>query len=543
MEGLYSLTTLVVVYLFITGYLGYRGFRGTKNAKDYLLAGAKTHPFVMALSYGATFISTSAIVGFGGAAAVFGLGLLWLTVFNIFVGIFIAFVFFGGRTRAMGHHLGAHTFPEFLGKRFDSKGLQVFIAFVIILFMPLYTGVVLVGAAKFIEVRVGVSYEAALLFFSAIVALYVIAGGMKAVMYTDAFQGVVMLVGMSILLFFAYSRLGGITEAHQSLGAMKEQAMAVFGPGGHQGWTAMPVFGSPMWWQLVSTIVLGVGIGVLAQPQLVVRYMTVKSKRELNRAVVAGGLFILMMTGVAFVTGALSNVYFEQSEKFGSIAIVAAAKDVDQIIPLYVKNFMPLWFGDVFMITLLAAAMSTASSQLHTMGAAVGRDVYQNLKSGSQDGHSILPTRAGVLLALLISIFLAYYLPRKFQTGTAIIARGTAIFFGLCAASFLPMYIGGLYSRAITKAGAITGAFVGFAVTAFWTLFVHIKESEILGLSQVMFNKPSILHKVTNGIFVWQEVDAIVIALPLAILATFLVSFMTKPYSKEHLDNCFSKVS
>ena len=181
------------------------------------MAGRKIHPFVMAMSYGATFISTSAIVGFGGAAGVFGMGLLWLTFLNIFVGIFIAFVFFGARTRAMGHHLDAHTFPELLGRRYDSKFIQVFSGLVIILFMPLYTGVVLMGAAKAVEVRTGTPYAAALLFFSAIVALYVIMGGLKGVMYTDALQGTIMFVAMIVILLLTYSKLGGVVEAHQRL--------------------------------------------------------------------------------------------------------------------------------------------------------------------------------------------------------------------------------------------------------------------------------------------------------------------------------------
>ncbi len=115
---------MVVVFLVVTGVLGFIGFRFTKDSTDYLLAGRKIHPMIIALSYGATFISTSAIVGFGGAAAVYGMGIIWLTFLNIIAGIFIAFVFFGRRTRKMGHSLDAHTFPELLGKRYDSTFLQ-----------------------------------------------------------------------------------------------------------------------------------------------------------------------------------------------------------------------------------------------------------------------------------------------------------------------------------------------------------------------------------------------------------------------------------
>ena len=96
-------TVAVVLYLLILGYLGFLGYRKSKTAEEYLVAGRSVHPYIMALSYGATFISTSAIIGFGGFAGMFGMSLLWLTFCNIFIGIFIAFVFLGGPTRRMGH--------------------------------------------------------------------------------------------------------------------------------------------------------------------------------------------------------------------------------------------------------------------------------------------------------------------------------------------------------------------------------------------------------------------------------------------------------
>lgn len=86
--NMFLLSTLIIIYLTIISYLGYRGYIETKNAADYMVGGRNIHPYIMAMSYGATFISTSAIVGFGGAAALFGMSLLWLTVFNIGVGIF-----------------------------------------------------------------------------------------------------------------------------------------------------------------------------------------------------------------------------------------------------------------------------------------------------------------------------------------------------------------------------------------------------------------------------------------------------------------------
>ena len=217
----------------------------------------------------------------------------------------MAFIVYGKRTRKIGHNLNAMTFPELLGKRFDSKFIQYFSGIVIFLGMPLYASVVLIGAARFMETTLAIDFDVALLIYSVIIAAYVIWGGLRGVMYTDAMQGTIMFVGMVFLLIMTYSHLGGITAAHQALTDMAHLVPAKLAAQGHTGWTSMPTFGSTWWWTLISTIVMGVGIGVLAMPQLVVRFMTVKSNRELNRGVLIGGIFILAMTGVAFVVGVL----------------------------------------------------------------------------------------------------------------------------------------------------------------------------------------------------------------------------------------------
>lgn len=532
------LGTIVTIFLIINAILVYMGFRRTRSAADYLLAGRKTHPVVMAISYGAAFISTSAIVGFGGAAAVYGMGILWLTFLNILVGIFIAFALFGKRTRKIGHNLDAHTFSEFIGKRFQSKFLQTASGLLIFVAMPLYAGSVIIGGTQFIHETLGINYEVALMFFVSIVAIYVIMGGLKGVMYTDAFQGVLMFIGMALLLFFTYSKLGGVIQAHTALSALKDQAVSIFGSQGHQGWTSMPRFGSPLWMQLVTTIVLGVGIGVLAQPQLAVRFMTVKSNRELNRAVLVGGVFILMMTGVAFIVGALSNVYFHDhlQSTLGNVSFLAVDKKTDNIIPFFINEAMPPWFTGIFMVTLLAAAISTLSSQFHTMGTAFGRDVLEHgfrIKSK----NPLLTTRIAMGCTILISAFLAYGLPKFYEQGSAIIAIGTAIFFGLCAATFLPMYFGALYSKRITKAGAKACFVSGVAMSAFWLVFVHIKESRPLGLCRALFGVDSLASSPAL-----QNLDPIVVSLPVSALATIVFSMLTKPPEEKLLKEAFEGV-
>lgn len=533
-------TIALLAYLFIVTYLGYLGYKHTKSSSDYLVGGRQIHPLIMAISYGATFISTSAIVGFGGAAGTLGMGLLWLTFLNIFIGIFVAFIVFGKRTRKMGHNLNAHTFPELLGNRFNSKFIQGFAAVIIFIFMPIYAAAVLKGGADFIQTHFNINYEISLLFFAVVVAVYVWMGGLKGVMYTDTFQGIIMFAGMTFLLIFAYSKLGGITNAHAQLNDLfnkpevQEQSQKLI-KGGFNGWTSMPIMGSPVWWSLVCTIVMGVGIGVLAQPQLIVRFMTVKSNRELNRAVLSGGIFILMMTGVAFVLGALSNVFF--FNETGNIAIISSGGN-DKIIPAFIKQFVPGWFGIIFFLALIAAAMSTLSSQFHAMGTSIGRDIYE--KTMGKKGSSIMITKTGILIGILISVLIAF-MANKLDASMQIIATGTAMFFGLCAASFLPAYVSALYLRKISAKAVIAGMITGLTLGVFWIFFVHEKEASSLQLCNLIFGKTSIVKETVLANL--SMVDPILIALPGSILATIIGGLTTKnTNSEEHLNICFKGI-
>ncbi len=519
---------LVVIYLLIVAYLGYRGWHQTYTAADYMIAGREVHPYVMAMSYGATFISTSAIIGFGGAAALFGMGILWLSWMNIFFGIFIAFAIFGKRTRRLGLVLDAHTFPELLGRRYQSAFIQGFSGIVIFLFMPVYAAAVLIGISRFVEVYLGVPFAAGVLALSVFLALYVILGGLKGVMYTDAFQGTIMLIMMVILLIYTYLLAGGVVPAHRYLTDMAYLVPENLTKLGHRGWTEMPRLGSPHWWILISTIICGVGIGVLAQPQLVVRFMTVKRDRELNRAVPIGGIFILAMTGIAFTVGNLTNIVFYKA--FGKISISMAGGNMDKVIPLYIGKIMPSWFGPLFLLAMLAAAMSTLSSQYHVGGTALGRDFFEKgigCKGVAHGEGTVFITRLGIALSIVLCIvFSLIFSPN-------IIAVATAIFFGLCGATFLPSFLLGLYWKGMTKAGAVTSVLGGFIVSMIWMGFFHAREANALGIGNYLFGKSTLIG------FPWTVIDAQLIALPISFILAIALSLMTRKHPDEHIERCW----
>ncbi|MFP4143881.1 MAG: sodium:solute symporter [Phycisphaeraceae bacterium] len=590
---------VVTLYLGAIAFFAWRGFRTTRNEADYLLAGRRAHPAVMALSYGAAFISTSAIVGFGGVAALFGMSLLWLTFLNIAVGIFLAFVFLGEPTRRMGLRLGAHTFPELLGKRFDSRAIQVFAGLVVFLFMPLYAAAVLAGGARFAAAQLDVGYDAALMLFAAITAGYVIAGGLKAVMAVDTLQGTIMAAAMIVLLVFTYHGVGGVTEGHQALSDLAPMVPESHQAIGHRGWTAMPALGwgseqYNLGWIIVSTIILGVGIGALAQPQLAVRFMTVSSGRELRKAVPIGACFILLMVGVPYLAGSLSNAWFARHGELitgeivrtlhdqrgqvelmpmapgaggqwealadqpvrvlldpdmpritlddgrtlrhgRALALHYAGGDPDQIMPRFITAALPGWFGLLFFLSLLAAAMSTLSGQFHTIGSSFGRDVLGVWQRRNNPDHAggLGAVRLAMLLGLASALTLAFTFRDCF-----VIARFTAIFFGLCAATFMPAFLGGLFWRRMTRPAAIASMATGFAVSLFWLVLVKAKEASAIGLvQQLTGGQASLLEDIPN----WPVVDPILVALPISTLVAALVTCLTPAPDEDHLSRCFPR--
>ncbi|MDR2969583.1 MAG: sodium:solute symporter family protein [Tannerellaceae bacterium] len=508
------LGVVVLVYMFLIAVLGYLGYKRTKDAGDFLLGGRKTNPVIMALSYGATFISASAIVGFGGYSATFGMGIQWLCMLNMLMGVIVAFIFFGRRTRKLGVKYNARTFSQLLGLHYKSRGIQVFIAAVIFIGMPLYAAVVMKGGAVFIEQMFGIDLDLALLVFTLIVAAYVITGGLKGVMYTDAMQATIMFACMAFMLVWFYRFIGmDFSEANRELTALAPHVPERFRALGHQGWTAMPVAGSPQWYSLVTSLILGVGIGCLAQPQLVVRFMTVESTKQLNRGVMIGCLFIFFVVGSIYHIGPLSNLYF--MSEYGKVA-ADMTPDMDKIIPLFIDLAMPGWFGALFMLCILSASMSTLSAQFHTMGAAFGADIFPRL-GRRKDENSSLGVRFGVLCAIVVSYIICYVL------SAGIIARGTALFMGVCAATFLPTYFCAIFWQGATRRGALASLWTGGLASLFCMIFLHKAEAAPIGLCKMLFGRDVLID-----IYPWYAIDPLVFALPLSVLAIVAVSLSTR---------------
>ena len=513
---------MLAIFIAATAFLGWYGYKHTKSNDQFLLGRNKTSPLIIALSYGATFLSASAVVGFGGQSAKYGMVMIWLVVLNLMIGLVVAFLIYGKRTRRIGKEVGAFTFSDLLGKRYKSPSIRLLSATIILIGMPIYCAAVLLGGVNFLETTLGINRDMILIGFSIIVALYVTYGGVIAVMYNDALQAAIMFIGMIVILVFTYMTLGG--GANLDLTNLWDSANpAIIGPleaQGMNGWTSAPDFMSQAWLTVITTFMLGVGIGALAQPQLVVRFMSAKDDKTLNRSLIIGSIFMIAIVGSAYTVGALSNVFF--FNEHGMIA-VEYVSNIDMIIPTFVNElFMNVTFGDIFIVVfvlaLLCASISTMSALLHTMGTSAGYDIMSEVKKKKKqeytDAKSLRVTRICTLVIMIAVVVLAYIMPMN------IIAKATSIFMGLTAAALLPAYTHSLYSKNPNFFAAKCSIIVGLASWAIWGFFVNAGIAGMLGMPLIITD--SLLN----------FVDPLVISLPLSILA-MLIALRMRPQKDE----------
>lgn len=510
-------SAMLVIFAIVTIGLGIYGYRNTKDNQQFLLGRNKTNPIIIGLSYGATFLSASAVIGFGGQAATHGLSLMYLCFLNLFVGLLVAFIVFGPRTRRVGKKLGASTFADLLGKMYRSKGIRAFTAILIIVMMPIYCAAVLKGGINSVAVLIGHQelYDWILIIMSIIVGVYVIYGGIIAVMYNDALQAAIMFFGMVAILIVTFSTLGGPTQAFTDLSNLNPLLYGQGTQAGFNGWTEVADFGSNEWMLVVTTFLMGVGLGVLTQPQLIVRFMSAKDDKMLNRSLIIGSIFMLVIVGTAYTCGALSNVFFVQNGEGG--AYFHLGGNVDFIMPQFILEIFDGKFGGdffvcLFLLSLVCASISTISALMHTIGAAGGYDMYTLIKNKKEkkeeDSQSVRVNRIFTAIMMVMVVVYCYYMPKD------IIAKATSLFMGMTAAALLPAFCHGLYAKGkVCKPAALASITVGAGVYLFWALFINASMSVFVPVCKwITGNKVLFM----DSWMAW--CDPMVIALPLSII-------------------------
>ena len=412
--------------------------KSTDDIDGYLLGGRQLSPAVAALSAGASDMSGWLLLGLPGAAFVAGLSASWIAI-GLFAGALLNYIIVAPRLRVHTERTGdSITIPEFFEKRFDdrSHALRVIASIVIIVFFTLYTSAGVVAGGKLFESAFGADYALGLWLTAGVVVAYTLFGGFLAVSLTDFVQGCIMFVALVLLPVVAFSQLGW-----QFTGALEAAKPGAFDM--MAGLTGLGIISSLAW-----------GLGYFGQPHIIVRFMAVRSVRDVPAMRNIGMTWMGVALVGALATGLIGATYVVRTG--------TPLADPETIFILLADVlFDPLITG-FLLAALLAAIMSTISSQLLVSSSSLTEDFYRiYLRRDAGQKELVAVGRACVLLVALVAILLAY---DPESTILGLVGNAWAGF----GAAFGPLVILSLTWKRLTRNGALAGILVGAITVLVW---------------------------------------------------------------------------
>ncbi|MCQ6275038.1 sodium/proline symporter PutP [Bacillus sp. V3B] len=435
-----NVPTLIAVIIYLVGMLiiGILASRMTKNLTDYVLGGRRLGAGVAALSAGSSDMSGWLMLGLPGAMYVGGMSEIWLPI-GLAIGAYLNWQFVAKPLRVYTEVSNdSITVPDFFENRFrdHSKILRVVSAIVILVFFTFYTSSSLVGGAILLESSFGMDYKVALWVGAAVILSYTLFGGFLAASWTDFIQGILMFLALIIIPMVAISELGGWNEMVQQIGSIDTSYLNVY-----SGATAIGVISLLAW-----------GLGYFGQPHILVRFMGLKSTKDVPKARLIGMLWmILSLFGAVFV-GFAGIAYF---------ADAPLANSETAFIMFSQVLFNP-WVAGFLLAAILSAIMSTVDSQLLVSSSALANDFYKSIfRRNASKKEEMIVGRIAVFGIAIIAILLGFNPESKVLELVSYAWAG----FG---AAFGPVIILSLFWKRMTRNGALAGVIVGAVTVIVW---------------------------------------------------------------------------
>ncbi len=453
--------TALVVFATAMALIGVFSARKVKTMEGFLLGGRKMGPWVTAFSYGTSYFSAVIFVGYAGKHGWdIGIGSLWIGVGNALLGCLLAWLLLAKRTNTMTRRLGAKTLPEFLCIRYDSKGLKIFSALIIFLFLVPYSAAVYKGlGSMFCTIFPGLDPEICMLLIAVLTAIYLVLGGYLATAYTDFIQGIVMLVGIvcMILAVMNHDAVGGFGGFWEKLSALGADGNGVDG-----SQLTSPFGGSAF--QFLCVNILLTSLGTWGLPQMITKYYSIKDAKSVKQATVISTLFCAVIGCGAYLVGSMSRLVLDNTLPEGGYDAV-----IPQVLVRALNGPAGTVLLAVILILLLSASMSTLASIVLCSASAISVDLLPTLTGKKEEKHSIRITRLLCLLFVALSFVFA-------TANISVIVNIMSFSWGVVAGCFIGPYLWGLFSRRITRAAVWTGMIASCLTVAVPTLILTLRE-------------------------------------------------------------------
>ena len=439
METWVVATSLISVYLLITlGVAVVANRHMTVDMEDFLLCGRRTGFIVLYLTVVATYHSAFAFLGSGGFFFTHGIGFWSAGAWTLLVGA--ATYVIGTRIWALGKAFGYITPADLLADFYESEAVRVAVALVSVLFTILYIQVQALALGYIMDVATDgrVPFEIGVLIMLTVAVVHLMVGGLRAVYWTDVFQGAWMYVAIwAGALVLSFELFGGPVELWQRVTSERPDMLTLPGPEGF--------FTPGMWVGMVLTL----SFGIIFQPHMMIRYYTAVDGRTLKLLGATTPIYLMTL----YIPAALVGL--------GGALVMPELESADRVFPELLFQYAPAWLTGIILAGAAAAAMSTLDSILHANMTVLTRDVYQRyVARGKSQAHYVFVGRAIVFALLGVAFALSI---TESDLLVAIVTLS-----GAGALQLMPAIVGVCFPgrRSLSRAGVLAGLGAGMLTLA-----------------------------------------------------------------------------
>lgn len=463
---------LLVLYFATMLAIGFACRKRAKNVSGFVLGGRTVGPWLTAFAYGTSYFSAVVFVGYAGQFGWrYGISATWAGIGNALIGSLLAWAVLGRRTRIMTQHLDSATMPDFFEKRFGSPALKIAAATIIFIFLIPYTASLYNGLSRLFGMAFSIDYAWCIVLMSVLTAIYVIAGGYMATAINDFIQGIVMLVGISAVIWATLETKGGLLASLDGLARVPGPAIV---PGGEATPGIFTSFLGPEPLNLLFVVLL-TSLGTWGLPQMVQKFYAITNEGAIKKGTVISTLFAFVVAGGCYFLGGFGRLF---SDVLYVNANGLPAGGFDAIVPKMLEGLSPLLLALV-VVLVLSASMSTLSSLVMTSSSTFTMDFINGLKKRKMsDSRQVLCIRLLVVVFIAISGGLAL-VQYKSSSPIAFIAQMMGVSWGAMAGAFLAPFLYALYSKRVTAASCWT-CFIAAPVFTLVCVFCNDAMPQVL---------------------------------------------------------------
>lgn len=438
----------VFLYLAILLVIGALASRRMQDLRDYFAAGKQLSFLSAAFSARATGESAWLLLGLTGMGAAVGGRGFWVVLGEV-IGVSVAWLLMARRFNRLTTRYDSITVPDYLESRFrdDRHRLRLVSAAALLVFVTIYVSAQIDATGTAFQQFLGWNYYTGAVVGFVVVMVYIVTGGFLAVVWSDVFQGGLMLLGLVLLPIVGIVYAGGITPVFDGLASQDPGLITLWGPGGAAPQTFFSILGF-----------LAIGLGFMGSPQVFVRFLALRSDREVAPGALVAILWTLLADSGAVMTGMIGRYLFVGPSQNVEGVLGSGGQNV---VPEMAAALLPTILVGVTVAIVLSAIMSTVDSLLVVASSAFVRDYYQKVRHPALADSTMIPlSRITTAVLALTALALAMCVAVLSPTHTIF----WFVIFGWSgiAATFCPTIILSLFWKRMTARGALAAMITGF---------------------------------------------------------------------------------